>query len=43
MLNVIKWEHMPFVTHKCPPLKIINNIPSVADSVSDWEPPADKM
>lgn len=34
---------MSFVSHKCPPLKIINNSPSVADSVSDRKPPAGKV
>lgn len=43
VLDVMKWDHMPFVIHKCLPLKIINNIPSAADSVSDWKPPAGKM
>lgn len=40
---MMKREQMLFVIHKCPPLKIINDIPSVADFVSNWEPPAGKM
>lgn len=31
------------VIHKCFTLKIIDNSPSAADSVSDWKPPAGKM
>lgn len=41
--DLMKWEHMSFVIHKWLPLKIINSIPSAADSVSDWKPPAGKV